>query len=101
MRAKVPAVVWLLGFVSLLDDIASEMLYPVLPIFITQILWRARFCSRNNERIAEGSASLFKTFFGFWSDELQKRKPFVVGGYSASAVAKIIIALSYTWPNKV
>ena len=98
MKVKIPAVVWLLGFVSLLNDVASEMLYPVLPIFITQILGAPVFVVGIIEGIAEGSASLFKTFFGFWSDELQKRKPFVVGGYSASAVAKIIIALSYTWP---
>jgi len=98
VKVKIPAVVWLLGFVSLLNDVASEMLYPVLPIFITQILGAPVFVVGIIEGIAEGSASLFKTFFGFWSDELQKRKPFVVGGYSASAVAKIIIALSYTWP---
>ena len=98
MKVKIPAVVWLLSFVSLLNDIASEMLYPVLPIFITQILGAPVFVVGIIEGIAEGSASLFKTFFGFWSDELQRRKPFVVGGYSASAVAKIIIALSFTWP---
>jgi MFS family permease len=98
MKVKIPPVVWLLSVVSLLNDIASEMLYPVLPIFITQILGAPVFVVGIIEGIAEGSASLFKTFFGFWSDEIQRRKPFVVGGYSASAVAKIIIALAYAWP---
>jgi MFS family permease len=95
---KIPAVVWLLSFVSLLNDTASEMLYPVMPIFITQILGAPVFVVGIIEGIAEGSASLFKTFFGFWSDEIQRRKPFVIGGYAASAVSKIIIALSYSWP---
>src|ERR1035437_8412403 len=98
MKRKIPAVVWFLSFVSLLNDMASEMLYPVMPIFITQVLGAPVFVVGIIEGIAEGSASLCKTFFGFWSDEIQKRKPFVVGGYTASAIAKIIIALSYTWP---
>ena len=98
MKVKIPVVVWLLGLVSLLNDVASEMLYPVLPIFITQVLGAPVFVVGIIDGIAEGSASLFKTFFGFWSDKIQKRKPFVVGGYSTSAIAKVIIALSYTWP---
>lgn len=98
MKRKIPAVVWLLSFVSLLNDTASEMLYPVMPIFITQILGAPVFVVGIIEGIAEGSASLFKTFFGSWSDKIQRRKPFIIGGYGASAVSKIIIALSYTWP---
>jgi MFS family permease len=98
MKKKIPAVVWLLSFVSLLNDTASEMLYPIMPIFITQVLGAPVFVVGIIEGIAEGSASLFKTFFGFWSDKIQRRKPFVVGGYAASSVSKIIIALSYTWP---
>ena len=93
VKRKVPVVVWLLSFVSLLNDTASEMLYPVMPIFLTQVLGAPVFVIGIIEGIAEGSASLFKTFFGYWSDELQKRKPFIVGGYGASALAKIIIAL--------
>jgi MFS family permease len=98
MKRKIPVVVWILSFVSFLNDIASEMLYPVMPIFITQVLGAPVFIVGIIEGIAEGSSSLFKTFFGFWSDKVQRRKPFVVAGYSASSVSKIIIALSYAWP---
>ncbi len=95
---KIPANVWYLGFVSLLNDTASEMLYPVMPIFITQVLGAPVFVIGIIEGVAEGSSSIFKTLFGYWSDRVGKRKPFVIGGYLASAVAKIIIAMSYIWP---
>lgn len=98
MKKKIPPVVWFLSLVSLLNDTASEMLYPVMPIFITQVLGAPVFVVGIIEGIAEGSASLFKTFFGFWSDKVQKRKPFVIGGYGASAVSKIVIALAFAWP---
>ncbi len=95
---KIPANVWYLSFVSFFNDTASEMLYPVMPIFITQVLGAPVFVVGLIEGVAEGSASIFKTIFGYWSDRLQRRKPFVIGGYLASAFAKIIIAASYVWP---
>jgi len=98
MRKKAPFVVWMLSLVSFLNDTASEMLYPIMPIFLTQVLGAPVFIVGIIEGIAEGSASLFKPFFGYWSDRLQRRKPFVVFGYMASAISKIIIALSYIWP---
>jgi MFS family permease len=98
MKKKIPPVVWYLSLVSLFNDIASEMLYPILPIFITQILGAPVFVLGLIEGIAEGAASFFKAIFGYYSDKLQKRKMFVVGGYGASALSKIIIALSYAWP---
>jgi MFS family permease len=98
MKRKVPSAVWLLSLVSFFNDTASEMLYPVMPIFLTQVLGAPVFVVGIIEGIAEGTASVFKTLFGYWSDRLQKRKIFVVAGYGASAVSKIIIALSYTWP---
>jgi MFS family permease len=97
-KMKIPLVVWYLSLVSFLNDTASEMLYPIMPIFITQILGAPVYVVGIIEGIAEGVASFFKAIFGFWSDKLQKRKPFVVAGYGAGALAKIIIALSYTWP---
>ncbi len=95
---KIPANVWYLGLVSLLNDTASEMLYPVMPIFITQVLGAPVFVIGLIEGVAEGSSSLFKTLFGYWSDRVGRRKPFVIGGYLSSAIAKVIIAASYVWP---
>lgn len=95
---QIPRIVWLLGFISFFNDIASEMLYPVIPIFLTQVLGAPVAVLGLIEGIAEGVASLFKGYFGSLSDRLHKRKAFVVAGYSCSALAKIIIALSTNWP---
>ncbi len=91
--------VWLLGFVSFFNDIASEMLYPILPIFITQVLGAPVAVVGVIEGFAEGFASLFKAFFGRLSDRIGRRKPFVVWGYASSAFSKVIIALSASWPG--
>lgn len=99
MKIKnIPRQVINLGIVSLLNDIASEMLYPVMPIFLTQILGAPVFVVGIIEGVAEGSSSFFKTIFGYWSDKIGKRKIFVVGGYSSSAIAKVIIAFATSWP---
>lgn len=95
---KIPSQVWFLSLVSLFNDTASEMLYPVMPVFLTSVLGAPVFIVGIIEGIAEGSASIFKAYFGYLSDKIQKRKPFVIAGYGAGALAKIIIAVSYSWP---
>ena len=95
---KIPKSVVNLGLVSFFNDIASEILYPVMPIFLTQILGAPVYIVGIIEGIAEGAASLFKTLFGYWSDKIGKRKIFVVGGYMSSAIAKVVIAFSASWP---
>jgi MFS family permease len=94
---KLPGSVWILGVVSFFNDIASEMLYPLLPIFITQVLGAPVAILGLIDGVAEGSAAVFKTLFGHWSDRLGKRKPFVFFGYFASTVSKLVVALSRTW----
>jgi MFS family permease len=94
---RVPGSVWLLGVISFFNDVASEMLYPVLPIFITQVLGAPVAILGLIEGVAEGSAALFKTVFGLWSDRIGKRKPFIFGGYLASTVSKVVVAASRTW----
>ena len=96
-KEKIPKQVYVLGFVSLFNDIASEMLYPVLPIFLTQVLGAPVFVIGIMEGIAEGTSSILKTFFGYLSDKLNRRKPFVFGGYGLSAISKIMIAVSNSW----
>lgn len=94
---KLPRAVWVLGIVSFFNDVASEMLYPLLPIFITQVLGAPVAILGLIDGIAEGSAAIFKTIFGHWSDQLGKRKPFVLYGYLASTMSKLVIALARTW----
>ena len=97
MKNKIPGSVYILGAVSFFNDVASEMLYPVMPIFLTQVLGAPVAIVGLIEGVADGSAAIFKTIFGRWSDRIGKRKPFVLSGYSASVVSKIVIAFSSLW----
>jgi len=86
-----------LGIVSFFADVASEMLYPVTPIFLTATLGASMTSIGVIEGIAEAIASLLKTYSGAWSDRLAKRKPFIVAGYFLGAISKPWIGLSHRW----
>jgi MFS family permease len=93
-----PRNVVLLGLVSLMTDISSEMLYPLVPVFLTAVLGAPMAALGFIEGLAESAANLLKVFSGWWSDRLGKRKPFVVGGYGLSAFSKPLLALANGWP---
>lgn len=80
VKSKYPGVL-LLGLVSFFADIASEMLYPITPIFLTGVIGASMANLGLIEGIAEGVASLLKTYSGFWSDRILKRKPFIFDLY--------------------
>jgi MFS family permease len=89
-----------LGWVSLLTDTSSEMLYPLIPIFLTTVLKAPMAALGLIEGLAESAASILKIFSGWWSDRTGKRRPFVIGGYSLSALSKplMVFALTAGWP---
>ncbi|MFI5361213.1 MAG: MFS transporter [Elusimicrobiota bacterium] len=87
-----------LGWVSFLVDVSSEMLYPIVPIFLTTVLGAPVSAVGIIEGAAEAVASLFKSYFGALSDALGRRKPFVFSGYVFSALAKPLIAAAGGWP---
>lgn len=86
-----------LGFVSFFADIASEMLYPITPIFLTAVLGASMSSLGLIEGVAEAIASLLKTYSGSWSDQISKRKPFIITGYLLAAIAKPIVGFSSSW----
>ena len=89
MKLKsIPKQVIILGLVSLFTDIASEMLYPVTPIFLTVVLGSSMAVVGIIEGIAEITAGFLKGYFGSLSDKKGKRSIFVVLGYSLSAFSK-------------
>lgn len=88
MKVKISKQVFILGMVSLFTDIASEMLYPVTPIFLTVVLGSSMAVVGLIEGIAEVTSGLLKGYFGNLSDKLGKRSIFVVFGYGISALAK-------------
>ena len=89
--------IWILSLVSLFTDLASEMLYPVMPLFLKHIGYSAIFIGVL-EGIAEAVAGLSKSYFGKWSDLSGRRLPFVQLGYAFSAISKPMLAIFvYPW----
>ncbi len=99
MSKKLPKNIIVLGFVSLFTDISSEMLYPIVPIFLTSVLGAPMAIVGLIEGIAESTASFLKAVSGWLSDKVRKRRPFIAAGYSLSAIAKPLLALAYVWPT--
>ena len=89
----------LLGWVSFLTDLASEMVYPIIPLFITSVLGASVLTLGVIEGVAEGIASLMKAASGWMSDRFQRRSPFIAAGYGLSAVGKIVLASATIWPT--
>ncbi len=92
--------VFILSFVSFLNDIASEMLYPVIPIFLLTVVGAPITVVGLIEGAAEATSSFFRVVTGFYSDKTQKRKPFVVAGYMLSTLAKpffIVATFTRSW----
>ncbi|MCM2267273.1 MAG: MFS transporter [Elusimicrobiales bacterium] len=97
MRAGLSRNVTFLGVVSGLTDISSEMLYPIVPVFLTSVLGAPMQVVGLIEGLAEATASFVKILGGRLSDRVGRRKPFVVAGYSLSAVSKPLLALAASW----
>jgi len=87
----------LLGLVSLLTDLSSQMVFPLIPLYLTTVLGAGASIVGIVEGAAESTASLLKVVSGYWSDKIKKRKPFVLFGYSLSAVTKPLFAFAGFW----
>lgn len=96
-KKKLPGSVIGFGFVSFFTDMSSEMVYPLLPIFLSSVLGVGAEALGLIEGIAEATASILKTFSGYISDRIRRRKPLVMLGYSLSAIAKPTIGLAGRW----
>jgi MFS family permease len=96
MFKKITRVVWILSVVSLFTDVASEMLYPVMPIYLKSIGFSILIIGIL-EGVAEATAGLSKGYFGKLSDATGKRLPFVQIGYILSAISKPMTAF-FTHP---
>jgi MFS family permease len=87
----------LLAFASLFADISSEMLYPILPIFLTQTLHATGSVVGLVEGIAEATQNIVQGFSGWLSDKLQKRKSLALIGYFVSALGKPLMGVATAW----
>jgi MFS family permease len=86
-----------LSGVSLFQDAASEMLYPVLPLFLTGVLGAPPSVVGLIEGLAEGTASILKAASG-WLADRWRRKPLIAAGYGLSSVSKLLIGFATAWP---
>lgn len=95
---KVPRNVLLLGLVSFFTDASSDMIYPVLPLFLSEVLGSTTLLIGLIEGVAESTASLLKVYSGWLSDRLGKRKLLVSVGYGLAAFAKpVLSATTAAW----
>ncbi len=93
-RQAIPAGIWVLGFVSMLMDISSEMIHALLPIYLVTVLGTSALTVGVIEGIAEATASITKIFSGALSDWLGKRKALAALGYGLAALTKPIFPLA-------
>ena len=99
MGSKLPKPVRLLGWVSLLTDAATEAVYPLLPVFITQVLGGPPVALGIVEGAADATSSVLKVVSGRWSDRVGARKPIVVLGYALSSLVRPFIAVTTSWAH--
>src|SRR5215471_4784438 len=91
--------VWLLGWISFFTDSASEMVYPLLPLFLTNVLGAGAMSLGVIEGVAEGTSSILKIVSGWLSDRTGTPKRLVVAGYSLSSLARPLISFVTAWPQ--
>ncbi|MCG3113347.1 MAG: MFS transporter [Candidatus Manganitrophus sp. SB1] len=94
--SQIPTGVWVLGFVSMLMDVSSEMIHSLLPLFMVTTLGTGAFAVGLIEGLAESTALIIKVFSGTLSDYLGKRKGLALFGYALGALTKPLFALAST-----
>ncbi|MEW6693612.1 MAG: MFS transporter [Pseudomonadota bacterium] len=93
-----PRTVWLIGLISLVNDAASDLVYPLVPLYLTSVLMAGPRALGIIEGIAEATASLLKLVSGVWVDRARRTKPWIVAGYGLAGLARPLIAVVSSWP---
>jgi MFS family permease len=98
LPVALPATVIMLGLVSLLTDLSSEMIYPLLPLYLSTVLGAGAVSLGLIEGVAESTAALLKVYAGAHSDRSGRRKPLMAVGYTLSNAVRPLIGLATSWP---
>ncbi len=93
-----PRSVWLIGLISLVNDSASEMMYPLIPLYLSSVLMAGPKVLGLIEGVAEAVASLLKLWAGVMVDRSGRSKPWIVAGYGVAGLARPLIAFVTVWP---
>ena len=91
--------VWLLGWVSFFTDMASEMVYPLLPLFLTQVIGAGAMSLGVIEGAAEAASSGLKILSGWLADRWRSPKKLVLAGYGLASVVRPLIGFATAWPQ--
>lgn len=94
---SLPRTVWLIGLISFVNDAASEMLYPLMPLYLATVLMAGPKALGLIEGIAEASSSIFKLVSGVIVDRTKKTKPWIVIGYLMAGIGRPLIAIASSW----
>ena len=89
--------IFFVGLVSFFNDFASEMIYPLLPLFLTNVLGAGAAALGIIEGLAESTASVLKFFSGYFSDKFKRRKPIFAAGYTLSNIVRPLIGIASSW----
>lgn len=94
---KLPRTVWLLGIISLVNDSASEMIYPLVPLYLASVLMAGPKALGIIEGVAEAVSSLLKLFAGVLADRTRHVRNWVLGGYAIAGFARPLLGLTTSW----
>jgi len=94
----VPPTVIALGLVSMFTDLSSEMIYPLIPVFLTTTLGAGALALGIIEGVAESTAAILKVVSGWWTDTVKRRKPFIFAGYGIAGAVRPLMAFVFAWP---
>ena len=97
--SRIPRDVWLLGWASLFTDAATEVIYPLLPIYLSRVLGASALSLGIIEGVAEAVNSALKVLSGWISDRHARRRALVIWGYALSSAARPLIAVTSSWPQ--
>src|SRR3954462_969934 len=96
---NLPRAVWLLGWVSLATDSATEAIYPLLPFFLTSVLGAGAVSLGIVEGAADAVNSILKVWSGRTADRMTVKRPLVLAGYTISSLSRPLIALARSWTH--
>jgi MFS family permease len=97
-RKRLSPTVLALGVVSFFTDFSSEMIYPLLPAFLSGVLGAGAMALGVIEGVAESTAAVLKLVSGIWADRVKRHKPFILAGYGLAGAVRPLIGLAKVWP---
>src|SRR5690242_14603707 len=96
-KPPIPRPVIALGVASFFTDFSSEMIYPLLPVFLSSVLGAGAVALGVIEGVAESTAALLKAASGIWTDRVRRRRPFILSGYGLAGLVRPLIGLANGW----